>query len=94
LFPRQFATSAQPGVLCFPVITGESESRLAEITKGEAMMRLVDLCPWSNYDTSSAREHLHVLSSLVRQCKTLRLHAGRDIFDQPKGASSLFTRLV
>jgi len=94
LFPGQFARSAQPGVLCFPVITGEPRSRLEETTKAEAMMRLIVMCPWSNYDSSAAREHLRVLSHLVRQCHTYTLHAGRDIFDEPNGASTLLTRLV
>lgn len=94
LFPGQFAASAQPGVLCFPVITGESESRLGETTKAEAMMRLIDMCPWSNYDASAARDHLRVLAHLVRQCRTYTLHAGRDIFDEQTGASALLGRLV
>lgn len=94
LFPGQFAASAQPGVLCFPVITGESESRLAETTKANAMMRLIVMCPWSNYDTFSAREHLRVLGHLVRQCKVFTLHAGRDIFDEPKSASVLLARHI
>lgn len=94
LFPGQFAAAAQPGVLCFPVITGESKSRLAETTKGDAMMRLIDLCPWSNYDRSSAPEHLSVLGHLVRQCKTYTLHAGRDIFDEQTGANALLATLA
>jgi hypothetical protein len=94
LFPGQFATSARPGVLCFPVVTGTSESRLEVISKAEAMMRLIMMCPWSNYDSSAAREHLRVLSQLVRQCKTFTLHAGRDIFDEPKSASMLLARLI
>jgi hypothetical protein len=94
LFRGQFAASAQPGVLCFPVITGESESRLEETTKANAMMRLIVMCPWSNYDAFSAREHLRVLSHLVRQCKTFTLHAGRDIFDEPKSASVLLARHI
>lgn len=94
LFPAQFAASAQPGVLCFPVITGESESRLAETTKAEAMMRLILMCPWSNYDASAAREHLRVLGYLVRQCRTYTLHAGRDIFEEQTGASALLARIV
>jgi hypothetical protein len=94
LFPGQFAASAQPGVLCFPVITGESESRLEETTKAEAMMRLINMCPWSNYDTSAGRDHLRVLAHLVRQCRTYTLHAGRDIFDEQTGASALLGRLV
>ena len=94
LFPGQFASSAQPVVLCFPMITGEGESRLAEITRAGAMSRLIDMCPWANYDKSSAREHLRVLSELVRQCKTFILHAGRDIFDNPREASVLLSRLI
>ncbi len=94
LFPGQFAVSAQPDVLCFPVITGESESRLAETTKAEAMMRLIVMCPWSNYDASAAREHLRVLGHLVRQCRTYTLHAGRDIFEEQTGASALLARIV
>lgn len=94
LFPGQFAASAKPRVLCFPVITGERESRLAETSKADAMMHLVGMCPWSNYDTSSARDHLRVLGHLVRQCQTYTLHAGRDIFDEQHGASALFSRLV
>jgi hypothetical protein len=94
LFPRQFAASAQPGVLCFPVITGKSKSRLAETTKAEAMMRLIDICPWSIYDASAARDHLRILGQLVRQCRTYTLHAGRDIFDEQARASALLGRIV
>jgi hypothetical protein len=94
LFPGQFAASAQSGVLCFPVITGQSESRLEETARADAMMRLIGMSPWSNYDTSSAPEHLRVLSHLVRQCKTFTLHAGRDIFDEHNGASALLSRLT
>jgi len=94
LFPAQFATSAQPGVLCFPVLTGESESRLAATTKADAMMRLIVMCPWSNYDASAARDHLRVLGHLVRQCRTYTLHAGRDIFDDQTGATKLLARIA
>lgn len=94
LFPGQFAPSTQPEFLCFPVITGKSESRLEVITEAEAMMRLIAMCPWSNYDMSAAREHLRALSQLVRQCETLTLHAGRDMFDDQRGASSLLSQLI
>jgi hypothetical protein len=94
LFPDQFATSARPGVLCFPVVTGANQSKLEKTSKAEAMMRLIVMCPWSNYDLSAAREHLRVLSQLVRQCKTFTLHAGRDIFDEPRSASVLLARHI
>jgi hypothetical protein len=94
LFPGQFVASAEPQVLCFPVITGKNESRLEETTKAEAMMRLIVMCPWSNYDASAARDHLHVLGRLVRQCRTYNLQAGRDIFEEQTGASALLARVV
>jgi hypothetical protein len=94
LFPGQFAASSRPVVLCFPVITGEAQTRLEETAKAEAMMRLIDMCPWSNYDSSAAPDHLRVLSHLVRQCRTFTLHAGRDVFDEPHGASALLSRLA
>ena len=94
LFPGQFVPWAQPSVLCFPLITGESETRLLETTKAEAMMRLINMCPWSNYDKSAAREHLRILGDLVRQCKTYTLHAGRDIFDAQTAAGAVLARVV
>jgi hypothetical protein len=94
LFPGQFAASAEPRVLCFPVITRQNESLLVETTKSEAMIRLIFMCPWSNYDASAARDHLGVLARLVRQCKTYTLQAGRDIFEQHTGASALLARIV
>jgi hypothetical protein len=94
LFPGQFAAAARPDVLCFPMITGDSESRVVEISKADAMMRLIVMCPWSNYDTSAAPEHLRVLGRAVQQCKTYSLQAGRDIFDQQTGASALLARLA
>ena len=93
LFPGQFVASAKPCMLCFPVISGECRSRLEETTKAEAMLRLIGMCPWSNYDSSAAREHLRVLGRLVRQCDTFTLHAGRDIFAEPKEANALLASL-
>jgi hypothetical protein len=91
LFPGQFAPAAQPEFICFPEIAGVSESRLEKISHADAMMRLIAICPWSNYDTSAAHEHLRLLSQLVRQCETLVLYAGRDIYDKQTCASTLLS---
>ena len=93
-FPGQFAAVAEPGVLCFPVLTGERESRVERTGHADAMMRLLLMCPWSSYDVSAARDHLRTLGRLVRQCETYTLHAGRDIFDDPAGAARLLARLA
>jgi hypothetical protein len=86
--------TATPRVLCFPVITGEGESRVESVGQAEAMMRLVGMCPWSSYDLAAARDHLRLLGRLVRQCKLFTLHAGRDIFDSPVRAGRLLAALA
>lgn len=94
LFPGAFASAALPRVLCFPVVAEGAESRVEPLEQAEAMVRLVKMCPWSSYDVSAAREHLRVLSRLVKQCRTYGLLAGRDIFDDVAGASRLLARYV
>lgn len=94
LFPGMFAPSAAARVLCFPAVAGGRVSRVEPVGPAEAMSRLIKMCPWSSYDLSSAREHLGVLSRLVRQCKAYALHAGRDIFDEPAEAGRLLSSLV
>jgi hypothetical protein len=94
LFPGRFVASATPRVICFPVITGEMESRVEALGQAEAMMRLVRMCPWSSYDLAAARDHLRLLGRLVRQCKLFTLRAGRDIFDSPERAGRLLASLA
>ncbi|HEX5707929.1 MAG TPA: hypothetical protein VFX96_11570 [Pyrinomonadaceae bacterium] len=94
LFPGQYAPRARARVLCFPSVTGERESRLVEARPADVMSRLIMMCPWSSYDLSAAREHLGLLSRLVKQCRAYTLHAGRDIFDDPSAASRLLAACV
>lgn len=94
LFPDSFARVCLPKLLCFPTITGESVSRLKNLGKAEAMARLLNMCPWSSYDTSSARAHLNLLARLVEQCDTYALDAGRDVFDDSTGAARLLSRVL
>lgn len=93
-FPGQSVASAVPSVLCFPVVTGEGESRVERVSKSDAMMQLLHMCPWASYDASAARDHLRLLGRLVRQCETYALRAGRDIFDDPSGADRLLASLA
>lgn len=88
-FPEGRAESCRPSVICFPTITGESESRLRAIGQPEAMAQLIRLCPWAGYDVSSSRGNLAVLSRLARQAKSFLLLAGRDILDDPSLAPRL-----
>jgi hypothetical protein len=92
-FPGQLASTATPAVLCFPSVTGEEVSRVERVGQSDAMMRLLAMCPWASYDASAARDHLAMLGRLVRQCETYSLNAGRDIFDDPRGADRLLAPL-
>jgi hypothetical protein len=94
LFPGRYASRAPARVLCFPAVTGERESRVSEAGAADVMSRLIKMCPWSSYDLSAAREHLGLLSRIVRQCRAFRLDAGRDIFDDPSAAARLLRTCV
>lgn len=94
LFPGQHAPRASARVICFPIVTGERESRMSEAGQADVMARLIKMCPWSSYDLSAAREHLGLLGRLVKQCRAFRLEAGRDIFDDPRAASRLLAACV
>jgi hypothetical protein len=88
-FPGRLSERCVPRALCFPEVTGESESRLQRLTQAEAMMRLVEQCPWSCYDRQSSQHYLKVLSLLSRQANSYRLFAGRDILDDEGRAAAL-----
>ncbi len=89
-FPDGFVESCRPRVLLFPTLTGESASRLFNISAGEAMARLIRQCPWASYDTGTAREHLRVLGQLAKQSTSFTLDAGRDLITD----STLAPRLL
>ena len=88
-FPGQFLERCTPRAVCFPVVTGEGESRLLPLSPSQAMTRLVEQCPWSCYDRQSSAHHLGVLSALARQSDSFVLLAGRDILDAEGRAESL-----
>lgn len=88
-FPGSFVESCRPRVLLFPTLTGEAASRVAKITPGEAMARLIRQCPWASYDTGTAREHLRVLGMLAKQSDSFTLDAGRDLIEDASRAPKL-----
>ncbi|HEX8473738.1 MAG TPA: hypothetical protein VF666_06865 [Pyrinomonadaceae bacterium] len=91
VFPGARAEACIPRVLCFPFVTGETESRIEAISHTEAMARLIKLCPWSSYDVTAARGNLRVLGRLVSQTKSFVFRAGRDVLDDPGLPATLFT---
>lgn len=89
MFPAGFTESCLPKALFFPMVTAQATSHVIGLTQYEAMAQLIRVCPWACYDTPVAREHLHVLSRLARQCVSYLLKSGRDIFERPDFASEL-----
>jgi len=81
---------ANPGVLLFISLNGESRSQLSKLTQAETMMRLITACPWATYDRSVAGSNLELLSSLARQARGFDLSAGRDLL-APGFAASFFS---
>jgi hypothetical protein len=88
VFPSQRCERASPGLLLFIRLSGEQKTKLNELTKVEAMTRLIRACPWATYDTSIAGANLEVLSALARQTSAFDLYAGRDLLE-PGCASGL-----
>ncbi|HVF48445.1 MAG TPA: hypothetical protein VNA19_00080 [Pyrinomonadaceae bacterium] len=90
VFPESFAEQCTPRVICFPVVTGERESRLEPLRQADVLTQLIRLCVWTSFD-ATARDYLRFLGRLVRQTKAYRLLAGLDLLEDPARASALLT---
>lgn len=88
-FPGGFVESCRPEALCFPAVAHAPESRVVEVTRAEALARLIRMCPWACFDRRSAAAHLRVLSLLARGCRAFELHAGADVLADPARAAAL-----
>jgi hypothetical protein len=89
-FPGRFRESCAPRAIFFPVVTNEAESVARPLAQGEAMARLIRMCPWAGYDRPAARAHLGVLARLARQAAAYELRAGTDMLGDPSFAASFF----
>lgn len=94
LFPARHVESCAPSKLLFPVVTGEPISRVEELTRAEAMARLIRMCPWASYDTCAAEGSLRLLAHLSRQCSAHAIYAGRDLLDAPHLANEIILPLM
>ena len=80
-----------PARILFTSVSGESETRIAQLTQPETMTRLIRACPWATYDTVVAGANLKLLSRLVRQAQGFDLAAGKDLLE-PGRAAELLTQ--
>lgn len=93
-FPGKFVANGLPGVILFPTLSGEPQSRVEPLKQGDALARLIRQCPWATCDAAAAPLHLQALSKLVSQTKSYTLFAGRDIFENPASIPGLITQQV
>ena len=92
VFPEAFLPDCEPHSIFFPDITDEKQSVVKPLTPGDTMIQLIKLCPWSCYDPVTSTRHLHVLSSLAKQCNGFKLLAGTDLLSDPTRASDLVSK--
>jgi hypothetical protein len=93
-FPNQFISSFVPKTLIFASITGTDRSEVQGTTRTDTMARLIRSNPWASYDSSTARDHLHVLNRLTNQCRAYSLLAGLDVLSDPSCAEALLLPLM
>ena len=79
--------NCHPRVLFFPLVTGEAETDIRQLSARAAMQQLVRFCPWATYDTHAAPDYLRVLARLANQCRAYELRAGRDFLGEPARAA-------
>jgi hypothetical protein len=93
-FPGGFVESSFPRALFFLSVTREPETRVSEMSRPEAMVRLLRMCPWACYDRPASAEYLRVLSLVAGQCRAYELRAGTDLLADPARAASLLAAYV
>ncbi|WP_263840164.1 hypothetical protein [Salinibacter sp.] len=95
LYPGQSKSTSTPRLLVLPTIADAPTSRIEPIGAKPALEQLL---AQSAFFLSSRPEvadrHLSVLRRLVDQTRTHRLHAGRDVLNEPHTAHALLAPLL
>lgn len=94
LYPDQRVEACQPRVLLFPRIVDADESHLSQITNAEAMGALLEQSSLARVKLDHASFHVQTLGRLVGATQAFRLHAGRDLLNDPTRADALITPLL
>jgi hypothetical protein len=91
-FPDSFVETCVPGVILFPAIGAELQTRIEPLKPGDALARLLRQCPWATCDTAAAPDHVQALTNLVTQTRNYSVIAGQDVFDSPSSIPSLISQ--
>lgn len=95
LYPGQRAPTCTPRALVLPTIVDAAASRVEPVAAKVALAQLIDqgalfLTP----DPRIASRQLEVFRQLIDQSQAYRLHAGRDLRDDPRAAHALLAPLL
>lgn len=93
VFPQGRADSCRPEFIYFPVITGETQTRIESLSRAEVLLRLLKVYPWACFD-AAGRGYLRFLERFVRQARGFALHAGRDVLMDVNFAPRLLARHI
>lgn len=93
-FPQSFVETCMPGVILFPAIGAEPETRIESVKPGDALARLLRQCPWATCDTAAAPDHVQALTNLIKQTRSFSVITGRDVFDHPSSIASLISQRI
>jgi hypothetical protein len=90
LYPGASAKAAQPALILFPRISGESKSRLEKLPKLAGLDALLPLV-LVVLDREASAHKFELLARLVEEVECYRLHFGYDIQDLPRLVDPLLT---
>jgi len=93
LFSGRQVEQARPHATLFPSITQRATSEMRPLTAGEAMTRLLRLCPWASYDKPTAAKHLALLARLSKECVAFELLAGTELLENQGLAAELCMKM-
>jgi hypothetical protein len=89
LRPSQAAHSCTARLVLLPELTRAAESRLAPVSRADALWALLAQSALVGLDAAWAAEHVDVLRRLLEQAPAYRLLAGRDVLEAPARFSRL-----
>jgi hypothetical protein len=94
LYPGRQADRCVPRVLLFPEIVGQGQTEVREVSRVEALHRLVRQGGLLPTTPETSQRQMDCLALLVRQAQPYRLFSGRDLLEEPQKASAIIEPLL
>ncbi len=91
VFPDSYATACRISAIYFPTLTDELVSGVAELSKQQAMTRLLNDAAWICYDVAGAKDYLHIMKQVINQSRAFALACGSNLLHQPEQVAEIFS---